>query len=60
MFLQHSLDSHTGKTDVTADTVFNPERLFFKPPQAEALFSAYDSRDYRERSMAADQYNKLI
>ena len=40
--------------DVTIDTTSNPERLFFKQWQAEALFTTYESLDYRERSMVAD------
>ena len=40
--------------DVTTDTTANPERLFFKQWKAEALFSAYEALDYRERMMVAD------
>ena len=41
---------------MTTDTTSNPERLFFKQWQAEALFSAYETLDYRERSMVADHF----
>ena len=36
------------------DTTSNPEMLFFKQWQAEALFTAYEALDYRERTMVAD------
>ena len=39
---------------MTVDTTSNPEKLYFKQWQAETLFSAYESLDYRERSMVAD------
>lgn len=39
---------------MTVDTTSNPERLFFKQWQSEALFTAYEALDYRERSMVAD------
>ena len=47
-------DEESTAEDVTIDTTANPERLFFKQWQAEALFSAYEALDYRERSMVAD------
>lgn len=40
--------------DVTVDTTSNPERLFFKQWQAEALFTAYEALNYRERMTVAD------
>ena len=39
---------------MTVDTTSNPERLFFKQWQLEALFTAYEALDYRERMMVAD------
>ena len=39
---------------MTVDTTSNPEKLYFKQWQAETLFSAYESLDYRERTMVAD------
>ena len=40
--------------DITADKTSNPERLFFKQWRTDALFDAYESLDYRERTMIAD------
>lgn len=47
-------DGESTAEDVTTDATANPEMLFFKQWQAEALFTAYESLDYRERSMVAD------
>ena len=47
-------DGKSTAEDVTTDTTSNPERLFFKQWQAEALFATYEALDYRERSMVAD------
>ena len=47
-------DGESTAEDVTVDTTSNPERLFFKQWQLEALFTAYEALDYRERSMVAD------
>ena len=47
-------DGESTAEDVTVDTTSNPERLFFKQWQAEALFIAYEALDYRERMMVAD------
>lgn len=47
-------DGESTAEDVTVDTTSNPERLFFKQRQAEALFTAYEALDYRERMMVAD------
>ena len=47
-------DGESTAEDVTVDTTSNPERLFFKQWQAEALFTAYEALDYRERMMVAD------
>ena len=47
-------DGESTAEDVTVDTTSNPEKLYFKQWQAETLFSAYESLDYRERSMVAD------
>lgn len=47
-------DGKSTAEDVTTDTTANPERLFFKQWQAEALFTAYETLDYRERTMVAD------
>lgn len=47
-------DGESTAEDVTTDTTSNPERLFFKQWQAEALFTAYETLDYRERTMVAD------
>ena len=47
-------DGKSTSEDVTTDTTANPERLFFKQWQAEALFTAYETLDYRERTMVAD------
>ena len=40
--------------DVTRDDTSNPERLYFKQWQRDALFDAYENLDYRERSMIAN------
>lgn len=40
--------------DVAVDDTSNPEKLFFRQWQTEALFDAYESLDYRERMMVAD------
>ena len=47
-------DGESTAEDVTVDTTSNPKRLFFKQWQSEALFTAYEALDYRERSMVAD------
>lgn len=47
-------DGESTAEDVTVDTTSNPERLFFKQRQVETLFTAYESLDYRERTMVAD------
>ena len=47
-------DGESTAEDVTVDTTSNPERLFFKQWQLEALFTAYEALDYRERMMVAD------
>lgn len=47
-------DGESTAENVTIDTTSNPERQFFKQWQAEALFTAYEALDYRERSMVAD------
>lgn len=47
-------DDESTAEDVTVDDTSNPERLFFKRWQAEALFDAYENLDYRERTMVAD------
>lgn len=47
-------DGKSTAENVTTDTTANPERLFFKQWQAEALFTAYETLDYRERTMVAD------
>ena len=47
-------DGESTAEDVTADDTSNPERLFFRQWQTEALFDAYESLDYRERMMVAD------
>lgn len=47
-------DGESTAEDVTVDDTSNPERLFFKQWQTEALFDAYESLDYRERMMVAD------
>ena len=47
-------DGESTAEDVTTDTTSNPERLFFKQWQAEALFANYEALDYRERTMVAD------
>lgn len=47
-------DGESTAEDVTVDDTSNPERLFFKRWQAEALFDSYENLDYRERTMVAD------
>ena len=47
-------DGESTAEDVTIDDTSNPERLFFKQWQMDALFGAYESLDYRERMMVAD------
>lgn len=47
-------DGESTAEDITVDDTSNPERLFFKRWQAEALFDAYENLDYRERTMVAD------
>ena len=47
-------DGELTAEDVTVDDTSNPERLFFKGWQSDALFNAYESLDYRERTMVAD------
>ena len=47
-------DGESTAEDVTVDSTSNPERLFFKQWQTDALFKAYESLDYRERTMVAD------
>ena len=47
-------DGESTAEDKTADKTSNPERLFFKQWQTDALFDAYESLDYRERTMVAD------
>ena len=47
-------DGESTAEDVTVDNTTNPERLFFKQWQTDALFDAYENLDYRERTMVAD------
>ncbi len=47
-------DGESTAEDITSDETSNPERLFFMQWQADALFNAYESLDYRERTMVAD------
>lgn len=47
-------DGESTAEDIPADRISNPERLFFKRWQTEALFDAYENLDYRERTMVAD------
>lgn len=47
-------DGESTAEDVAVDDTSNPEKLFFRQWQAEALFDAYESLDYRERIMVAD------
>ena len=47
-------DGESTAEDVTVDNASTPESLLFKGWQAEALFNAYKSLDYRERAMVAD------
>ena len=47
-------DGESTAEDVTVDNTSNPERLFFRQWQTEALFDAYENLDYRERMMVAD------
>ena len=46
-------DGESTAEDLTADETSNPERLFFKQWRTDALFDAYESLDYRERTMVA-------
>ena len=47
-------DGESTAEDVTIDDTSNPEKLFIRQWQTEALFDAYESLDYRERMMVAD------
>ena len=47
-------DGESTAEDVTVDDTSNPEKLFFRQWQTDALFDAYESLDYRERMMVAD------
>lgn len=47
-------DGESTAEDVTVDDTSNPERLFFRQWQTDALFDAYENLDYRERMMVAD------
>ena len=47
-------DGESTAEDITSDGTSNPERLFFKRWQTDALFDAYENLDYRERTMVAD------
>lgn len=47
-------DGESTAENLTADETSNPERLFFKQWRTDALFDAYESLDYRERTMVAD------
>lgn len=47
-------DGESTAEDVAVDDTSNPEKLFFRQWQTEALFDAYESLDYRERTMIAD------
>ena len=47
-------DGESTAEDITADKTSDPERLFFKQWQTDALFDAYENLDYRERTMVAD------
>ena len=47
-------DGESTAEDITADRTSNPERLFIKQWQTDALFGAYENLDYRERTMVAD------
>ena len=47
-------DGESTAEDVTVDSTSNPERLFFRQWQTDALFDAYENLDYRERTMVAD------
>ena len=47
-------DGESTAEVVTVDGTSNPERLFFKQWQTDALFNAYENLDYRERTMVAD------
>ena len=47
-------DGESTAEDITADGTSNPERLFFKRWQTDALFDAYENLDYRERTMVAN------
>ncbi len=47
-------DDESTAEDITSDETSNPEKLFFKQWQTDALFDAYENLDYRERTMVAD------
>ncbi len=47
-------DDESTADNVTVDYTSNPEKLYFKQWLADGVFSAYESLDYRERSMVAD------
>ena len=47
-------DGESTAEDVAVDDTSNPEKLFFRQWQTDALFDAYESLDYRERMMVAD------
>lgn len=47
-------DGESTAEDVTVDDTSNPEKLFFKQWQTDAMFDAYESLDYRERMMVSD------
>ena len=47
-------DGESTAEDVAVDDTSNPEKLFFRQWQTEALFDAYETLDYRERMMVAD------
>ena len=47
-------DGESTAEEITADKTSDPERLFFKQWQTDALFDAYENLDYRERTMVAD------
>ena len=47
-------DGESTAEDIPADRTSDPERLFFKQWQTDALFDAYENLDYRERTMVAD------
>ena len=47
-------DGESTAEDVAVDNTSNPEKLFFRQWQTDALFDAYENLDYRERMMVAD------